>query len=88
MFKKKIKRKYITRIAHRGFKSVGESSENIESEEILEVIQKMYDKEGSIVINFIDNDTISITSLKTIKNNEVENKLEEIKDLIRDKLKI
>lgn len=88
MFERKIKRKYITRISHRGFKSIGESPKKVGSEEILEVIQKMYDKEGSIVINFIDNETISITSLKTIKNYEVENKLEEIKDLIRDGLKI
>lgn len=82
MFKKK--RKYSTRIS-RGdsFTLTGGTSKEVSSDDIMEVIQSMFKKEGRVVIDFIDDENISITSLKTIQSDNIEYKLDEIKDMIR-----
>lgn len=83
MFNKK-KRKYNSRIAPtNGFSVIG-NSDGLNSNDILHNIQELFKKHGQIVINYIDDDSISITSLKTIYNDSLEYKLEEIKDDIRD----
>lgn len=80
----KHKRKYNSRIAPTNGFSINGNSEGLNSDEILHNIQGLFEKHGRIVINFIDDESISVTSLKTVYNDSLEYKLEEIKDDIRD----
>lgn len=83
MFNKK-KRKYNSRIAPTSGFSVSGNSDGLNSDDILNNIQDMFERYGRIVINFIDDDCISVTSLKTVYNDSLEYKLDEIKDEIRN----
>lgn len=80
----KNKRKYNSRIAPTNGFSISGNYEGLNSDEILHNIQSLFEKHGRIVINYIDDDdSISVTSLKTVYNDSLEYKLEEIKDDIR-----
>lgn len=80
----KNKRKYNSRIEPTSGFSVSGSSEGLNSDDILNNIQKLFEKHGRVVINFIDDDCISVTSLTTVYNDSLEYKLDEIKDEIRN----
>lgn len=82
MFNKK-KREYNSRIAPTNGFSVSGNTEGLNSDEILHNIQELFKKHGRIVVNYIDDDSISVTPLTTVYNDSLEYKLEEIKDDIR-----
>lgn len=82
MFNKK-KRKYNSRIAPINGFSINGNSGGLNSDDVLANIQELFKKYGRVVINFIDDDIISVTSLKTVYNDSLEYKLDEIKEDIR-----
>lgn len=81
------RRSFTTRIA-RGdsYSSSSKSIKKVSSDDILNTIQEMFKRDGRVVIDFIDDEEISLTSLKTIERDVVEFKLEEIKDIVRKSL--
>lgn len=88
MFAKQNKRTYYARISRAGDFSHSSSSgdKKVSSDEILSSIQWLYERDGKVVIDFIDDETIQLTSLNTIEDDKLEIKLNEIKELIRDNL--
>jgi len=82
------KRHYYSRIVRdngHSFSSNSGSTE-ISSDAILSSMQDLFKRDGRVVIDFIDEEEIHCTSLKTIKVESVEAKLDEIKELIRENL--
>lgn len=88
MFNKKNKREYYYRIARNGdFRQSGSSGDRkVSSDNILATIQSLYERDGKVVVDFIDDETINLTTLNTYKDDELEERLDEIKQVIKDKL--
>lgn len=85
---KGTKRKYSSRIVRdNGFSfSANSGGVEISSDAIISSMQDLFKRDGRVVIDFIDEEEIHCTSLKTIKMESVEARLDEIKDLIRENL--
>ena len=87
IFNKK-KWKFQTRVTKGDYYSAigGNGDSKASSDDILDVIKNLYDKEGPVVIDFMEDDYISITTKGTVLNDDIEYKLEEIKEIIRKNL--
>ncbi|WP_252251225.1 hypothetical protein [Clostridium sp. VAP52] len=81
--KAKKKRKYFSRIAPNYGYSYTSGSTELSSDDILDAIQDLFERHGRIVIDFINNSDISVTSLKTVENDKIEYTLSDIRDDIR-----
>lgn len=89
LFKKQqMKRKTSTRLSEEGTVYYSSNSGDAQktSDEILSSIQWLYQRAGKVVIEFIDDEEIRLTSLDSIKDDETETKLEEIKSIIKESL--
>lgn len=89
MFNKKSKRRFSVRISENGGSSQYSSSsgnDKISSDEILAEIQWLYERNGEVVVDFINDEKIELTSLNTVKDDRIESKLNEIKRIIRNNL--
>lgn len=58
----------------------------ISSEDILTEIEWLYEQHGKVVIDWIDDESIHLTSLDTVQADQTEEKLNEIKEMIRHKI--
>lgn len=88
LFKKQKKRKYFSRIGRvDGFEHTSTSGdEEVSSDEILSMIEWLYKRDGKVVIDFINEDTIQLTSLETVTDRKIDDKLVKIKNLIKENL--
>lgn len=89
MFKKK-KRTYYSRISRDDCYcfTANSGNEGSTSDEILDAIQRLYEKDGQIVIDFINDGSIEVKSLNTLKDDIIESKMNEIRDIVREKFKL
>ncbi|MEM5009315.1 hypothetical protein WKH57_01210 [Niallia taxi] len=86
MFNKQSKRTYFGKIG-RGDEysyTANSADKKISSDEILKSIQYLYERDGEVVIDFIDDESIQVKSLKTLRDDEVESKLNRITRLIKN----
>lgn len=70
--------------AEDGFSYSSRSTDDgVRSDSIISQMQFMYERDGKVVVEFITDEIIHLTSLGTLKNDLENAKLEEIKDLIK-----
>lgn len=88
MYNKRIyKRKSYSRISGDGFRYSSRSGENGESSDsIISQMQFLYKRDGKVVVDFIDDEEIHLTTLGTLKDELVDAKLKDIKNLIKESL--
>lgn len=85
MFNKQSKRTYYGRITSDDDSYTANSGDKkISSDEILKSIQYLYERDGAVVIDFIDDESIQVKSLNTVKDDEVQIKLNRINKLIKN----
>lgn len=86
---KRQKRRYRERQSRNGFtfRQSSTGTNKISSDEILESLQWLFDANGRIVIEWIDEDEINVTTLDSARDTELENSLEEMKEIIKAAIK-
>lgn len=88
MYNKKIhRRKSYSRISGGGFRYTSRSGEKgITSDSIISQMQFLYKRDGKVVVDFMDDEEIHLTTLETLKDEFADAKLNDIKDLIKESL--
>ena len=85
--KKNHKRRTFSRISGGGFRYTSRSVETgIGSDSIISQMEFLFKRDGKVVVEFIDNEEIHLTTLGTLKDELVDDKLDEMKKLIKENL--
>lgn len=81
------KRRTYSRIKGEGFSYTSRSGEEGESSDsVISQMEFLYKRDGKVVVEFIGDDSIHLTTLGSLENELVEEKLSDIKSLIRDSI--
>ena len=62
------------------------NEEGVSSDSVVNVLQSLYKRDGKVVVEFIDDEEIHMTSLGTLKDDTENAKLNELKELIKKSL--
>jgi hypothetical protein len=84
LFKKKVQKECFvsTDFADGGWNS--QSKGQMKYDELLDYLRFYFEQQGDLVISFTDKNKLEISSLRTVKFDKVENKLQGINNLIRN----
>ena len=81
------KRKFYTRLSRDGSYRLSSKNETgVSSDSLISKMQWLYKKDGRVVVEFIDDEEIHMTSLGTLKDELANEKLNDIKELIKKSL--
>jgi len=81
------KRKSYSRMSGEGFRYSNRPGEGgVTSEAIISQMQFLYKRDGKVVVEFVDDEEIRLTTLGTLKDELADEKLSDIKNLIKESL--
>lgn len=88
MYNKRIhKRKFYKRLHRTGsFRLTGKNETGVSSDSLISQMQWLYMKDGKVVVEFVDDDEIHFTTLGTLKDELTDERLNGIKELIKNNL--